>query len=241
METGSNPFPSSWVSFADVKPILKDQIILIIGKSDGVDFLICSKNDYKPLGSVISMVFEDFISWYNANSREFSDCLLFGEEDFGAWYPESWVENQEEWLKPLDPEGDQWNRLVIESGMELYFRFPGTFPENLNFVPLMAHNAKRWIKTNGDSVRVHRNGNRMEMAVIKDKIIQLHTIFRVESSNEAAYSCLLLYDQCAIHTLHIPLIWEGEMDELAWEKLRPFIKKIDTSSSHPWSALSCLI
>ena len=241
METGNNPFPHSWVPFPDVKLIPKDQIILTIGKLDGVNFLLCSKTDKKPLGSVISMGFEDFISWFNSNSQEFSNSLLFGEEDFGAWYPKSWVDIQEEWLKPLDPEGNEWDRIVIESGMELHFRFPSTFPKNLNFVPLMAHNAERWLKTNDDSVRVHRNGNRMEMAVIKDKSIQLHTIFRVESSNEAAYNCLLLYDQCAIHTEYVPLVWEGEMDELAWEKLRPFIKKIDTSSSHPWSALSCLI
>ena len=42
-------------------------------------------------------------------------CLLFGEERFGAWYPEDWVNNDLDWLKPLDPDGKNWNSLKINN------------------------------------------------------------------------------------------------------------------------------
>ena len=240
METGNNFFPKSWVFFSQFESTPKESIVIAIAKLEGINLLICSKNDGKPLGSVLNLSFEDFEMWYSSYESKFSNCFLFGEECFAAWYPESWVGNKEEWIKPIDPDGTNWKSLVIDGGMELHFRFPEAFPKNLHFKPLMAHNAQRWLKNGNDSIRIHKNGKRMEMAVIKNKSIQLHTIFSVQSSNDAAYNCMLLYDQCSLPTEHISIIWEGEMDELAWEKLRPFIKKIDTSSSHPWSALSVL-
>ena len=52
----------------------------------------------------------------------------------------------------------------------------------------------------------------MEIAVIKKNKLDIHTIFNVKTSSEAAYNCLLVYDQSGVHTEHTPLIWEGQMD-----------------------------
>ena len=240
METGNNFTPRDWIFFPEADSFSKDQVVIVIGKSDGVDFLICNESDNRPLGSVISIDFQDFKIWYDKHHSKFSRCLLFGEERFGAWYPEDWVNNDLDWLKPIDPNGKNWNSLKINFGIELYFRFPAELPDTIDFYPMMAQNANRWLKNGKESVRVHKNGNRMEIAVIKKNKLDIHTIFNVKTSSEAAYNCLLVYDQSGVHTEHTPLIWEGQMDEIAWAKLRPFIKKIDTSYSHPWSALSVL-
>ena len=60
METGNNFTPQEWIFFPEADSFSKDQVVLVIGKSDGVDFLICSESDNRPLGSVISIDFQDF-------------------------------------------------------------------------------------------------------------------------------------------------------------------------------------
>lgn len=233
-------WPSTWAFFPNTESSPEDSVVLLSYGSVGVLVCIVRASDGRPLGSTLALSVDEVNSWMEQYAKEFAAWHAFGQEEFAAWYPKDWVENVETWLKPLDPHGTQWEYYPLDRGMDLYYRFPSGVPGHCT--PTMAANAQRWLSplAKRDAVRVHRQGPRLELAAIQQGRLLSHTVFQVETPQDAAYACMVLYDQCGLPAQHVPLIWEGDADEVCWENLRPFIEKLDTTASHPWSSLTVL-
>ncbi|NDA06295.1 MAG: DUF3822 family protein [Flavobacteriia bacterium] len=233
-------WPATWAFFPNTESSPEDSVVLLSYNSSGVLACIVRGESGRPLGPIIALSHTETQSWIDGHAADFAAWHAFGQEDFGAWYPKDWVQDVETWLKPLDPQGHAWECFPLERGMDLYYRFPAGVPNHC--VPTMGANAQRWLSplSKRDAVRVHRQGHRLELAAIQQGRLLSHTVFQVETSQDAAYACMVLYDQCGLPAQHVPLIWEGDADEGCWESLRPFIEKLDTTASHPWSALTVL-
>ncbi|MFM1884129.1 MAG: hypothetical protein RL168_313 [Bacteroidota bacterium] len=233
-------WPASWAFFPKTESSPEDSVVLMSFGSDGVHFLAVDAKNQKPLGAALTLSMEEAKAWRSAAAHSFAAVHVYGEESFAAWFPPDWVDLPETWLAPLDPEGKHWESHRLERGMELYYRYPETTPSEAQ--PLMAINALRWLSplAKRDAVRVYRLGERLEIAAVQNGRLLAHNLFEAHSPQDAAYACMLFYDQCHLPAQHVPLIWEGDAEEACWESLRPFVEKIDTSASHPWSALTVL-
>ena len=233
-------WPTSWAFFPKTESSPEDSVVLMSFGSDGAHFVAIDAKTSKPLGAPLGLSLEEASSWRQSASPSFASVHLYGEEAFAAWFPADWVDAPEAWIRPLDPKGSAWESYRIERGMELYYRFPAQTPPEAQ--PLMAVNAQRWLSplAKRDAVHVYRLGHRLEIAAVQSGRLLAHNLFEAQTSQDAAYACMLFYDQCHLPAQHVPLLWEGDADEACWESLRPFVEKIDTSASHPWSALTVL-
>jgi hypothetical protein len=233
-------WPASWAFFPKTESSPEDSVVLLSYGPDGVLLAIVRAEDGRPLGPCLALSHEEVARWIQKAGASFSAWHAFGQEAFAAWFPKDWVDEPEAWLRPLDPEGQSWQCYALERGMDLYYRFPDGVADHC--IPTMALNAQRWLSplAKRDAVRVHRQGSRLEVAAIQNGRLLSHSLFPVSSSHDAAYACMLIYDQCNLPAQHVPLIWEGDSDEDCWEALRPFIEKLDSTASHPWSALTVL-
>ncbi|HAB35873.1 MAG TPA: hypothetical protein DCE58_04645 [Cryomorphaceae bacterium] len=233
-------WPATWAFFPKTESSPEDSVVLMSFGAQGVHFVAIHTKSAKPLGAPLTLSLEQAQSWRQASAHSFAAVHVFSEESFAAWFPADWVDTPETWLKPLDPEGSGWECYRLERGMDLYYRVPSSTPAEAQ--PLMALNAMRWLSplAKRDAIHVYRLGQRLEIAAIQNGRLLAHNLFDAQSSQDAAYACMLFYDQCHLPAQHVPLIWEGDADEPCWESLRPFVEKIDTSASHPWSALTVL-
>lgn len=231
-------WPKTWAFFPNAESSPEDSVVLMSFGTQGVHLVALDAKTRKPLGAPLTLSLEEAMEWRQLASSHFAAVHVFGEESFAAWFPADWVETPETWLKPLDPSGKQWSKFSLEKGMDLFYRYPAMCPEEAT--PWMAMNAQRWLSplAKRDAVHVHRMGERLEIAAVQQGRLLAHTLFQAPSSQDAAYSCMVFFDQCHLPAQHVPLIWEGDSDELCWDALRPFVEKIDTSASHPWSALT---
>lgn len=240
METGNNIWPPHWVFFPQTESSPEDSVVLLGYGSDGAMLLLINATTKRPLGPSLPISFDEVSQWEAHAKGAFAEWHQFGQEAFAAWFPKDWTQEPAVLAKPLDPTGDAWESYSIEKGMRLLYRMPKHCPEGA--IPMMAINAQRWLSplAKRDAVRVHRMGNRLELAAIQKGRLIVHNLFTPQTAQDAAYSCMLLYDQCSLSATHIPLIWEGDADESCWEILRPFIQTLDSTASHPWSALTVL-
>ena len=240
MATGNTDFwPEGWEFFPEAECSPNEATALLSFGSNGSFFLGINNKSRKPLGRPLVQTTDDLANWQSSCAAEFAQVHMAVEEDFSAWFPENWVGDVHAWLHPLDPAGTKWEKYVALKGMELYYRCIDGIPSS---IPWMALNAERWLRIGSkrDAVRVHRLGNRLEIAAIVSHRLIAHNVFQVQTSKDAAYHCMVFYDQCHLSAQHIPIVWEGDADEECWEALRPFVQKLDTSTSHPWSALMVL-
>lgn len=233
-------WPEGWESFHENKEDFHLYTAVLCFNPSAARAIILAEDGATPLGPPLNLTTASATNWRNQSEKDFKQFYVYGEESFGAWHPAQWSHPMESWLKVVDPSGDSWNKAVLNDIMEFYYRYDDSIP--LESKPLMATNAKRWLKTGSkkDAIRIHRMGTRLEVAAIVQNRLLAHNVFQVQTSKDAAYHCMVFYDQCHLSAEHIPLLWEGDADEECWDALRPFIEKLDTSASHPWSALTVL-
>lgn len=235
MVTGSNQWPSGWQSIPSVNIQIEDTLVVGIDDADGVRYCAFNRRNRQPLTTVCACSIEEFHTWKSGTDVT---CYHFTPSEEAAWFPKGWVEDPQLWMSPLG-EG-AWERRSIDAGMELIHRPIHT---NSTADSLMAHNAERWLRDikATEVVHVHRLGRRIEICVINSGRIIMHNQYEVQGAQDAAYVCMLAYDQCNLQGQHVRLVWEGDADSKCWEILQQFIQNLDHTNSKSWSAFSTLL
>jgi len=84
------------------------------------------------------------------------------------------------------------------------------------------------LERSGDGCFIQIYGNSMELAVVKDRKLQLYNIFDIHDENDMVYFVLNAYKSCGLDTLVNPLLISGMTSENAYfkELAGKYIKEI---------------